>query len=56
MNEFLKLRWHQEDGIAVVVIDNPPVNTIDALLHYWIKVEKGSAEGRGTFDGWIDER
>lgn len=30
MNEFLKLRWHQEDGIAVVVIDNPPVNTIDA--------------------------
>jgi hypothetical protein len=26
------------------------------LLHYWIKVEKGSAEGRGTFDGWLDER
>jgi len=26
------------------------------LLHYWIKVEEGSAEGRGTFDGWIDER
>jgi hypothetical protein len=26
------------------------------LLRYWIKVEEGSAEGRGTFDGWIDER
>lgn len=24
------------------------------LLHAWIKVEEGSAEGRGTFDGWIE--
>ncbi len=26
------------------------------LLHAWIKVHDGSAEGKGTFDGWIDER
>jgi hypothetical protein len=26
------------------------------LLHAWIKVEEGSAEGRGTFDGWIADR
>lgn len=26
------------------------------LLHAWIKVQDGSAEGNGTFDGWIDER
>lgn len=26
------------------------------LMRMWIKVEEGSAEGRGTFDGWIDER
>jgi hypothetical protein len=26
------------------------------LLHAWMKVEQGSAEGRGTFDGWIAER
>ena len=26
------------------------------LLRAWMKVEDGSAEGRGTFDGWIDER
>ncbi len=26
------------------------------LLHAWIKVDEGSAEGCGTFDGWIDER
>ncbi len=26
------------------------------LLHAWIKVHEGSAEGKGTFDGWIDER
>jgi len=26
------------------------------LLRSWIKVDEGSAEGRGTFDGWIDER
>ncbi|HRI66824.1 MAG TPA: hypothetical protein PK156_21405 [Polyangium sp.] len=26
------------------------------LLHSWIKVDEGSAEGLGSFDGWIDER
>ncbi len=26
------------------------------LLRSWIKVDEGSAEGKGTFDGWIDER
>ena len=26
------------------------------LLHAWIKVDAESAEGCGTFDGWIDER
>ena len=26
------------------------------LLHSWIKVDEGSAEGIGSFDGWIDER
>lgn len=26
------------------------------LLHSWIKIDAGSAEGSGTFDGWIDER
>lgn len=26
------------------------------LLHSWIKIQEGSAEGRGTFDGWIAER
>lgn len=25
------------------------------LLHSWIKIQEGSAEGRGTFDGWIAE-
>jgi predicted RNA methylase len=25
------------------------------LLHSWIKMKEGSAEGRGTFDGWIAE-
>jgi Methyltransferase domain len=23
------------------------------LLHAWVKIQEGSAEGRGTFDGWI---
>lgn len=26
------------------------------LLRAWIKIHEGSSEGRGTFDGWIDER
>jgi hypothetical protein len=26
------------------------------LLHAWIKIDEGSSEGQGTFDGWIEKR
>ncbi len=51
MNHTQAVRLHEDDGIAIVTIDNPPVNTIDARVRAALNERLDELEGYAGLRG-----